>query len=82
MARVVDRVRQGGHHVPEPDIRRRFASGILNLFSLYRPLADACWLYDASELPPRLIATETDGQLDLIDAGLHRKIEQSSKEPE
>jgi hypothetical protein len=29
-----------------------------------------------------LIATETDGQLDLIDAGLHRKIEQSSKEPE
>jgi predicted ABC-type ATPase len=28
VARVAARVAQGGHHVPEPDIRRRFDSGL------------------------------------------------------
>jgi predicted ABC-type ATPase len=79
--RVAERVRQGGHHVSEPDIRRRFASGILNWFHLYRPMADAWWLYDASVLPPRLIAAEADGQLEVIDVGLYGQIEQSAKEP-
>jgi predicted ABC-type ATPase len=80
VARVADRVRHGGHHVPEPDIRRRFAAGILNLFRLYRPLADAWWVYDASRLPPQLIATESGGQLEMLDSGLYRQIEQSAKE--
>jgi len=36
--RVKDRVRLGGHHIPEAVIRRRFYLGIRNLFGLYRPL--------------------------------------------
>lgn len=35
VVRVANRVRQGGHNVPEPDIRRRFRSGVRNLFQLY-----------------------------------------------
>jgi len=56
--RVGNRVLQGGHAVPVGDIRRRFAAGLNNLFSLYRPILDSWWLYDASTLPPKLIAEE------------------------
>ena len=55
--RVADRVRAGGHRVPEETVRRRFASGLRNFFALYRPLADTWRVYDASRAaPPRLIA--------------------------
>lgn len=56
IARVADRVRAGGHHVPEPTIRRRFSRGIANFVRLYQPLVDSFWCYDNSEASPRLVA--------------------------
>lgn len=38
--RVALRVRRGGHHVPEQDIRRRFNRSIGNFWHTYRELAD------------------------------------------
>lgn len=43
VARVQQRVRQGGHHVPEADIRRRFDKSLANFWQLYRQMADR-WL--------------------------------------
>ena len=63
VARVNNRVRQGGHNVPEPVVRRRYEKGIRNLFQLYKPQVDAWWLYDASQLPPAVIAQEENGDL-------------------
>ena len=60
VSRVANRVRQGGHNIPEAVIRRRFVSGLRNLFHLYRPVLDAWWLYDASRLPPPIIASEEE----------------------
>jgi predicted ABC-type ATPase len=74
VARVKNRVRQGGHNVPEPVIRRRFESGIRNLFRLYRQRLDACWLYDASWLPPAIVAQEEGGKLQLFNSDLFKKI--------
>ena len=34
------RVRAGGHNVPESDIRRRFERSIRNFWTIYRELAD------------------------------------------
>jgi len=48
IARVAERVRMGGHDVPEKTIRRRYHSGIRNFFRLYRPLADTWFFYDNS----------------------------------
>lgn len=48
VARVAERVRQGGHSVPEPVVRRRFEAGLRNLEELYAPLVDAWMLYDNS----------------------------------
>ncbi len=40
VSRVAQRVRQGGHDIPEPVIRRRYALGLQNLLGLYRPMLD------------------------------------------
>ncbi len=56
--RVADRVRRGGHHVPDDLVRRRYHRGLRNFFRLYRPLATTWRLYDNSEsFSPRPIAT-------------------------
>ena len=46
IARVTERVRQGGHNIPEEVIRRRFASGRRNFDRYYRAAVDAWVLYD------------------------------------
>ncbi|MCY2989106.1 MAG: AAA family ATPase [Planctomycetota bacterium] len=57
VARVADRVRLGGHNVPEDTIRRRYRRGLRNFFQLYQPLATAWRVYDNShESGIRLIA--------------------------
>jgi predicted ABC-type ATPase len=47
--RVRERVRAGGHDVPEETIRRRFGRGIRNFLDLYRPLANTWRVYDNSK---------------------------------
>lgn len=57
VARVAERVRLGGHHVPETTIRRRYWAGLRNFFQLYQPLADTWQMVDNSGSgQPRLIA--------------------------
>lgn len=58
IARVQQRVRQGGHNVPEETIQRRYDAGVRNFFQLYRPLADSWFFYDNyNTTAPRLLAT-------------------------
>ena len=77
--RVVQRVRSGGHDVPVETIRRRYASGLRNFFTLYRQQAEQWRFYDGSKPGlPRLIA---EGQRDrvsvVMDAGLWKRLESS-----
>lgn len=46
IARVAERVKQGGHDIPERTIRRRFAAGLRNFEQHYRGIVDAWALYD------------------------------------
>lgn len=55
IARVAERVRQGGHNVPEQVIRRRFVSGRNNFDLLYRGKVDSWALYDNAGDEPQLI---------------------------
>ncbi len=60
IARVVQRVRQGGHDIAEMTIRRRFLAGLKNFELHYAPLVDAWALYDnAGETPTLLDWSET-----------------------
>lgn len=62
IARVQERVRSGGHHVPEATVIRRFQSGLKNFFELYRPLATS-WQVVNNEniLTPQVIAQGIQG---------------------
>lgn len=55
VARVAERVRQGGHNIPEPVIRRRLEAGRKNFEYYYREAVDAWALYDNSGNEPVLI---------------------------
>jgi predicted ABC-type ATPase len=55
VARVAQRVRQGGHHVADDLVRRRFASGRSNFERLYAPAVDAWALYDNAGAQPILL---------------------------
>lgn len=59
--RVAERVRQGGHDVPEDVIRRRFASGWSNFMNLYRHEVDEWLLYDNGGSGPVLIERGSKG---------------------
>ncbi len=52
--RVAERVRQGGHDIPESTIRRRFDAGKELFANVYRPLVDQWALYDNSGDKPVL----------------------------
>jgi len=46
IARVAERVRQGGHDIPEAVIRRRFAAGLRNLENAYKFAVNTWANYD------------------------------------
>jgi len=53
--RVAERVRQGGHDIPEPVIRRRFAAGLHNFNHHYNARVDSWVLYDSAGPKPVLL---------------------------
>lgn len=55
IARVAERVSQGGHDIPEPVIRRRFAAGRRNFNQHYKTNVDAWALYDNAGTMPVLL---------------------------
>ena len=55
IARVAQRVKQGGHDVPRGVILRRFAAGRENFARFYAPLVDAWALFDNSGTHPQLL---------------------------
>jgi predicted ABC-type ATPase len=75
--RVETRVKQGGHSIPPDDIR--YVAGLRNFFRLYRPIVDDWWLYDASRLPLKLIASVERGRLIVEHKQLYQRIEQQAE---
>jgi len=55
LARVAERVKQGGHDIAENVVRRRFKSGLLNFMNKYAKSVDSWAFYDNSGLHPKLL---------------------------
>jgi predicted ABC-type ATPase len=49
IARVRRRVEAGGHDVPEPVIRRRFARSLICLDRVYKPIVDEWYIWNSME---------------------------------
>jgi predicted ABC-type ATPase len=77
--RVRQRVRKGGHDVPEGDLRRRFLPSLRNFFSLYLPLADEALLFNAAGRPPQLVARWKGRTARLIEPELYDHIQNQSE---
>jgi predicted ABC-type ATPase len=68
VARVAERVRAGGHDIPEATIRQRYERSMRNFFSLYRVLADWWRWYDNTVAGlPRVIAEGSGGGENVFD---------------
>lgn len=55
IARVAERVRQGGHHIPEAVIRRRFAAGLRHFDQYYKTCVSTWAKYDNAGAEPVLL---------------------------
>ena len=74
IARIKDRVAEGGHDVPVQDIRRRFKRSTCNFFKLYQPLVNSWMLFDNAGSVPALIAKGKNAQISVIDQELFEQI--------
>lgn len=77
IARIKDRVQEGGHNVPAEDVRRRFTRGISNFFTLYEPLLDFWMLFDNSKAKPILIAKRRNGHREVVNEEVFAQIYQT-----
>ncbi|PIQ87391.1 MAG: Zeta toxin family protein [Candidatus Omnitrophica bacterium CG11_big_fil_rev_8_21_14_0_20_45_26] len=67
LARVADRVREGGHHVLEKDVRRRYVRGLWNLFHVYKTLFDSWSIFDTATTHPKQIVKSEQNILTVYD---------------
>ncbi len=71
--RIQLRVRQGGHHVPEAVIRRRFDSGLRNFKTIYRLCVDNwLWYNNSGAMPEKKSPNPDDTDTEGVTAALMR----------
>ncbi len=74
LARIKERVIDGGHNVPAKDVRRRFKRSINNFLNLYKSLFDSWMLFNNAGLVPTLIAKINNGNIIVKDESLYKNI--------
>lgn len=75
LARIKERVAEGGHNVPVKDVRRRFDKSLYNFLNYYRLFADYWSILDNSAIVPRLIVRgETDTINEIVNQDIYTKL--------
>lgn len=72
--RVAQRVREGGHNIPNDVIVRRYFAGIRNLFDIYMPIVDSWMIIDNSVNPRFTIAEKIESAISVYDETSYSKI--------
>lgn len=80
IARVAQRVSNGGHNIPKEDIRRRFKRGIYNLLNLYMPICDNVHVYNNAHGDAILVAKQnkTIGGIQIYEPEMWNKLIQKT----
>lgn len=78
-ARVAERVKHGGHHIPTKDIERRFSRSLNNLFSDFGNTATHCLCFINTNDKPTLVFEQQDHQRDVINETDYRHLLNQSK---
>lgn len=74
LARIKERVADGGHNIPAKDVKRRFSRSLSNFFKLYKPILTSWVLFDNSSSIPEIIAEENNGKLLITNQRIYNKI--------
>ncbi len=77
LGRIQDRVKSGGHGIPESVVRRRFHRSLSNFLHIYKPLTDTWGIYNNTGNEPEIIAFEEAGKLQIRDPALFDIISKS-----
>lgn len=74
LKRVSERVKRGGHDIPEVVVKRRFYRGIQNLFHLYQPFLSSWAVYDNSSVLPELITYCLDSETTILSQDRYEQV--------
>ena len=74
LERIRLRVRNGGHHIPEDIVRRRFGRSLPNFLGSYKTLADSWTIFDNSGDVPKMVAFEESGKIEILDPDLFNNL--------
>lgn len=74
--RVARRVSQGGHHIPEATIRRRYHLGMKNVIKYYLPEADSALFLDNSIVDSQKVIARknVNDELEIEDTKIREKM--------
>lgn len=72
--RIKIRVKEGGHSIPEDVIRRRYKSGLINFFKLFKPIVDNWIFINNSGEPYQIIAEGTTDNIEIADTKLWKPL--------
>ena len=67
IGRIKQRVKKGGHHIPEADVRRRYKRSFTNFIRVYAPQTDTWYLWDNTDSPPDLLKNSESTTLDQLE---------------
>ena len=74
LRRIGNRVKKGGHKIPETDVRRRYPASIHNFFTLYLRLTNEATLWDVSQKPSKRVAKWLGGKPTIHEEGTYERI--------
>ncbi len=71
--RIAERVKKGGHFVPDEDVRRRFVRGKQNFWNVYKDLVDSWSLIYNSESTFYEVALSENEEIEIFDENLYQR---------
>lgn len=74
--RIAERVKKGGHFVPDEDVRRRFVRGKQKFWNVYKDLTDSWSLIYNSEGMFYEVALSANKAIEIYDENLYDKFKQ------
>jgi len=80
ISRVAERVRAGGHFVPDETIRRRYSRSVRNFLDLYRPVVTTWQVYDNTNGHSRLFAFHNSFFETIVDPDLWDRFTRSAND--
>lgn len=78
LKRIAERVKRGGHNIPNDVAVRRYGKGLTNLFHRYLPLVDYCAIFD-NTMNPTLIYERSPEAEHIMNREIFEKIRKQAE---